>query len=188
MLGNLLIRQIRGELLVGKIVETEAYLASDDAAAHNAAGRTKRNHILFGEPGRSYVYQLRHHHLLNVVTEGEYRPSCVLLRAAEPMRGVEYMRLLRGPHISADTQLMSGPGKLCKAMEIDLALYGIDLTSATSPLTIAQGEGRDFQIEVTTRIGITKAVDKPLRFLIKDNAFVSHPKVRRPRNISTANL
>jgi DNA-3-methyladenine glycosylase len=177
LLGNLLVRQIGNDYLVGKIVETEAYLASGDPAAHNAAGRTKRTEILFGKPGRSYVYQLRHHYLLNVVTEGIDTPSCVLLRALEPVQGVEYMRLARGPKNFADTQLMNGPAKLCQAFAINLSLNGTDLTFATSPLYIARGSGEEFQIETTTRIGITKAVDKPLRFIIKGNPFVSYPNL-----------
>jgi DNA-3-methyladenine glycosylase len=178
LLGNLLIRQIGSDYLIGKIVETEAYLASGDPAAHNAAGKTKRTEILFGEPGRSYVYQLRHHYLLNVVTEGIDTPSCVLLRALEPLQGLEYIRLARGAKIFADTQLMNGPAKLCQAFAINLAQNGMALTSTTSPLYIAQGENDDFQIETTTRIGITKAVDELLRFIIQENPFVSNPSHR----------
>jgi DNA-3-methyladenine glycosylase len=176
LLGKYLIRDLGNELLIGRIVETEAYLGIDDAAAHSSIGRTKRTEILFGEPGRGYIYQLRGHHLLNAVTEGIGIPTCVLIRAAEPIQGIETMRQFRGFKITVDTQLMNGPGKLCKALQINMSHYGIDLTSTNSPLYLAEGGIYDFQIETSTRIGITKATDKPWRFMVKGNPFVSYAR------------
>lgn len=162
-------------LYVGKIVETEAYMGAGDPAAHSAAGRTKRTAILFGEPGRAYVYQMRHHYLLNVVTEPVDTPTCVLLRALEPVQGGE-PRHQTGRKPVKRTHWMNGPAKLCRALDIDLTHYGADLTSAASPLFIAHdaaGVAEPFEIETSPRIGISKAVDKPYRFTIKGSPYLS---------------
>ncbi len=176
LLGMLLVRRIGDDLRVGRIVETEGYLGETDPAAHSAAGRTKRTQILYGEAGRAYVYQLRHHYLLNVVTEEVNQPTCVLFRALEPVQGFDFMDqtgLETGLKAVKPTHLMNGPAKLCRVLQIDLSLYGVDLTAAESPLYIAQGDADGIEIEVSTRIGITKAVDRPLRFTIKGSPYLS---------------
>lgn len=173
LLGKLLVRQIGEQVLIGKIVESEAYLGSYDPAAHAAVGRTKRTEILFGEPGRAYIFQLRGHHCVNATTEEAGNPACVLIRALEPLLGREYMWQLRGSKITKETNLTNGPGRLCQAFEINMSHYGVDLTTLNSPLYIAWGNSDHFEIEVTSRIGITKAADKPFRFTIKNNPFVS---------------
>lgn len=173
LLGKLLIRHFADGLFVGKIVETEAYLGKDDAAAHSAKGRTKRTEILFGMAGRAYVYQLRHHFLLNVVTEKIDIPTCVLFRALEPIQGIEYTRKTREVGAVKETKLLNGPAKLCRVLEINLSHYGLDLSSTDAPFYIAAGDNNPFEIETTTRIGISKAADYPLRFTIKGNPFVS---------------
>ncbi|MEQ1885132.1 MAG: DNA-3-methyladenine glycosylase [Bryobacteraceae bacterium] len=143
----------------GRIVETEAYLAEGDAAAHSAAGLTPRTRVIFGPPGHAYIYlNYGIHHCLNIVAEPEGIAGCVLIRALEPVGAL--------PHTS------NGPGKLTRAMGIDLRHYGADLTNG--PLTVrAAPELRRSDILVTPRIGITKAAGLPLRYLIAGNAFVS---------------
>lgn len=173
LLGKILVRQLYGEIVTGKIVETEAYLGVGDAAAHSAIGKTKRTYLLFDEPGRAYVYQLRAYYLLNVVTEEVGMPSCVLLRALEPVHGIEYIRHVSGLYSQKERKLMNGPGKLCRALQINLSHYGIDLTSEKSPFYIAEGSNEPFEIETSARIGITKAVEMPYRYTIKGSRFVS---------------
>jgi DNA-3-methyladenine glycosylase len=173
LLGKFLVRHIDDEVLIGKIVETEAYLGVDDPAAHSFIGRTKRTRILFEEAGRAYVFQLRAYYLLNVVTEAVDTPTCVLLRALEPIQGAESIRQTLGSPSLKETQLMNGPGKLCRALQINMSHYGTDFTSIDSPFYITEGENGNFQIEATTRIGISKAADKPYRFTIKGNRFTS---------------
>ncbi|MCC6455034.1 MAG: DNA-3-methyladenine glycosylase [Caldilineaceae bacterium] len=173
LLGKFLIRHFADGLFVGKIVETEAYLGTNDAAAHSAVGRTKRTQILFGEPGRAYVYQLRNYYLLNAVTEGIDTPTCVLFRALEPMQGIDLICKPDNLRATKETHLLNGPGKLCRALEINLSHYGMDLSCADSPFYIANGPQDHFEIEATTRIGISKAVEPLLRFTIKGNPYLS---------------
>jgi DNA-3-methyladenine glycosylase len=173
LLGNFLVRRIDNETLIGRIVETEAYLGKGDAAAHSASGITKRTTILFGAAGHAYVYQLRAHHLLNAVTEEAGMPSCVLFRALEPVQGTGYIRRRLNTLAIKETQLLNGPGKLCRAMQINLSHYGVDLTSVDSPLYIVSGSNEPFEIETSTRIGITKAAEMPYRFTIKGSRFTS---------------
>jgi DNA-3-methyladenine glycosylase len=177
LLGKILVRQIDGITLAGRIVETEAYLGADDAAAHSARGKTKRNSILFERAGLAYVYQLRAYFLLNVTTETEGIPTCVLFRALEPLDGTESIRQTLGPLARHDAQLMNGPGKLCRALQINLAHYGVDFTSNRSPFYIISGANEsaneNIEIEVSTRIGITKAADLPYRYTVKGSASLS---------------
>ena len=175
LLGKLLVRRIGETLIASKVVETEAYLGVADAAAHSSRGMTARTRILFGPPGYAYVYQLRAYHLLNVVTEPPDTPTCVLFRALEPIHGIEAVRANLSLSSHKETELMNGPGKLCRALHINLSHYGADLTSTTSPLFTAEGSNAPIEIETSTRIGITKAVELPYRFTIKGNRFTSRP-------------
>jgi DNA-3-methyladenine glycosylase len=156
LLGAWLVRRMPGgETLAGRVVETEAYL-QDDEAMHAYRRRTPRNAPMFGAPGTSYVYFIYGaHHCLNVVTEPEGVASAVLIRGLE---GV------------ADA---NGPGKLCRALALDLSHNGLDLTSKNSPLWIARGEELRAPIVTTTRIGLTRAVDKPWRFYVLGSPGVS---------------
>jgi DNA-3-methyladenine glycosylase len=157
-------RDLLGKLLVhgetsGIIVETEAYLGLGDLAAHSAAGITPRTRVIFGEPGHAYVYlNYGIHECLNIVAEPEGAAGCVLIRALTPVDGIELMRLRR----KGARDLTGGPGKLTQALGITRLLNGADVTVA--PLTI-HDVGVDPQIEITTRIGITKSPELPLRFL-----------------------
>lgn len=162
----------------GRIVETEAYLGEHDAACHAAAGRTDRTHWLYGPPGTAYVYFIYGMYwCFNAVTRAEGQPSAVLVRAIEPLEGVELMRARRG-HPRREQDLTNGPGKLCLALGITGEMNGFRLYD--SPLEIVRGEAvPDDQVEVTPRIGITRAASWPLRWFVRGNPYVSKaPAVR----------
>lgn len=153
---------VHGET-AGMIVETEAYLGADDLAAHSSRGRTKRTEIIFGRPGRAYVYFIYGmYECLNVVADKDGVPGCVLIRALEPVAGVQLMRERR--HWSGkEERIANGPGKLTKALNIDRRLYGADLTAGE--LTVRRWKCRpEFPVAVGPRIGITQCVDWPLRY------------------------
>jgi DNA-3-methyladenine glycosylase len=155
----------------GRIVETEAYLGEHDLACHAAAGLTARTRWLYGAPGTAYVYFIYGvHWCFNAVTRAVGSPSAVLVRALEPLEGVELMRERRG--VAQDRDLTNGPGKLCEALAITGALNGLPLTE--SPIEILRGEPvPDARVLVTPRIGITKSAEWPLRWLVRDNPYAS---------------
>ncbi len=171
LLGKILVRPYAGEWLAGMIVETEAYLGERDPASHAYRGRTPRTELMYGPPGFSYVYLIYGmYYCLNFVTEPAGKAAAVLIRALEPVAGLSTMQRLR--RTNRVEQLTSGPGKLCQAMAIDFRLNGVDLTG--DQLFVVEGEYfTDDQIIQTTRIGIRSATDKPWRFYIKGNPFVS---------------
>jgi DNA-3-methyladenine glycosylase len=153
------------------IVETEAYLGGDDLASHSAAGITDRTKVIFGPPGHAYVYlSYGIHECLNIVVEPKGIAGCVLIRALEPLTGLETMRLRRS-RATNDRDLASGPGKLTRALAITRAHNGIDLTRGS--LVVRTATPSPFEIAVSPRIGITKCADRPLRFTIAGNRFVS---------------
>ena len=160
----------------GIIVETEAYLGEHDLACHAAAGRTARTEALYGPPGTSYVYFIYGMYwCFNAVTRAEGLPSAVLVRALEPLDGISLMHKRR-PRIKSDVDLTNGPGKLCTALGLAGSMSGKSLQR--QPLVIRQGEPvSDEIVEVTTRIGITRSADWPLRWIVKGNRFVSKGKV-----------
>lgn len=172
LLGHILVHETAEGTSAGVIVETEAYLGENDQAAHSFKNRrTKRTEIMFGPPGHAYIYQMHTHHLVNVVSGEEGTPHAVLIRALEPVAGIDLM-LQRRP-VDKCTNLTSGPGKLTKAMGITKADYG--RTLLVPPLFIAEGE-KPSTIETGTRIGIDnsgEAKDYPYRFWVKDNPYVS---------------
>lgn len=170
LLGCLLIREIDGQKLVGRIVETEAYHQSD-AASHSYKGRTPRVDVMFGPAGFAYVYfTYGMHYCMNVVTGPEGEGSAVLIRALEPLEGLDVMAQNR--HGAALQQLTSGPAKLCQALQIDKTFNGHDLRVSPLILQIEPPVG-DKEIVQATRIGISQEVDRPWRFYIRGNAFVS---------------
>jgi DNA-3-methyladenine glycosylase len=153
LLGKYLVRNLGQDLVIGKIVEVEAYLPFVDPAAHSYKGKTKRTESLFGMPGFSYVYSIHGKHCLDVVTNDVDIPGSVLIRALEPMIGIETMKRLRSKSDIKD--LTSGPGKLCQAMAITRELNNIDLLQKDSVLKIAALSGKDeiANIAKSTRIG-----------------------------------
>jgi DNA-3-methyladenine glycosylase len=184
LLGKVLVRRSEMQHLAGRIVETEAYLGENDPAAHAAAGNTARTSVLFGPPGHAYVYFIYgNHYCLNVSCEREGKAGGVLIRALEPMWGMEEMAKARHVQLlvpSDCVRLTSGPGRLAEAFGITRARdNSCDLTTRDSSLWIADDGCRPGRIRVTPRIGITKAADHPLRFVIADNPFVSGPRASR---------
>ncbi len=176
LLGKLLIRKLRKKILVGRIVEVEAYLGNADPAAHAYAGMTARNAVLFGPAGHAYVYFIYGmYYCLNFSCEPKGMAGCVLLRAIEPISGLEEMaRLRRVPLKGAPGRLTGGPGKLCQALDITRsAINGVDVTQPDSPLQVADDGLDPREIVATPRIGIRKAADLPLRFLLKGHHCVS---------------
>jgi DNA-3-methyladenine glycosylase len=162
----------------GTIVETESY-ERDDPACHAYVGLTPRTEVLFGPPGRAYVYlSYGIHALLNAVAEPEGKAAAVLIRALEPTTGLDAMRKRRGPRPERD--LCSGPGKLTEALGIDLSENGADLTS--DPFLLLP-PSEDWKGEIVTgpRIGITKATERPWRFCAAGNPHISKPIVPTPR-------
>jgi DNA-3-methyladenine glycosylase len=181
LLGKVLVRREKNKLLAARIVEVEAYLGKGDPAAHSFAGRTPRNAVLFGPPGLAYVYFIYgNHYCLNVSCLPDGVAGGILFRAAEPLVGIEPMALARGVSIDSPRdlrKLTSGPGRLAEAFDITRERdNGKDLTSARSDLFIADDGYRVRRILATPRIGITKAAERPLRYVIAGNEFVSGPK------------
>lgn len=180
LLGTLLVSDLPQGKCVGRIVETESYLYNDPAA-HAYRGITPRNRVLFGKSGFSYVYFIYGmYYCINVSSAREGIGEAVLIRALEPVGGIELMQQRR--HVTDPYHLTSGPGKLAQALGINLALNGIDLTK-NGPLHILSSGSypkthytpKNFETVVTTRIGIRQAREQPFRFYIKNSPFVSRP-------------
>jgi len=178
LLGKVLVRNDSPARLTARIVEVEAYLGEKDPAAHAAAGRTLRNAVLFGPPGHAYVYFIYgNHYCLNVSCEPEGKAGGVLFRGLEPLSGIEEMARARGVTLRSSADLLKltrGPGRLSEAFGITRSRdNGCDFTSASSSLWIGEDGRHTGRILLTTRIGITKATDRPLRYVVAGNPFVS---------------
>lgn len=176
LLGCYLVHLEGAETTLGRIVETEAYLRND-AAAHSFIGKTTRNSVLFGPAGHAYVYFIYGmHYCVNVVTGEEGNGEAVLFRALEPLRGIPVMERRRG--VDKPRLLCNGPAKLAEALGIDLAFNGLPLFSgplqiwSRDSLASFSGAGEE-EIVQTTRIGITKSTDLPLRFYLRGNRHIS---------------
>jgi DNA-3-methyladenine glycosylase len=176
-------RDLLGKVIVhgptaGAIVETEAYPGGDDLASHSARGLTPRTGVIFGPPGHAYVYFIYGmYDCLNFVCEPEGKAGAVLIRAVEPVAGIEVMRRRR-PAARKLEDLASGPGKLTLALAITRADNGRDVTRG--PLVVREPGGeRKVEIDVTPRIGITHCADRLLRFSIRGSRFVSGPRLNR---------
>ena len=161
--------------MVGRIVEMEAYFGEADAASHAFPGKTARNAVLFGPPGHAYVYFIYGMYFcLNVSCEQEGRAGGVLFRALEPIRGLATMARNRGVDSTRTAVLTSGPGRLCQAFGITRDRdNGVDLTSPKSDLKIQDDGFQASDVLVTPRIGISKDAERPARFLLANNPFVS---------------
>jgi DNA-3-methyladenine glycosylase len=181
LLGKLLIRREGRRLLAGRVVEDEAYLGVEDPAAHAYSGRTPRNSVLFGPPGHAYVYFIYgNHYCLNVSCMPEGHAGCVLLRAMEPVFGLAAMARARGLELTATPRptllrlIASGPGRMSQALGITrLRDNDKDFTAPGSDLWFADDGYRPERIAATPRVGIRKAIEQPLRFVIAGNPFVS---------------
>lgn len=169
LLGKVLVHRTERGIIAGRIVETEAYLR-DDPACHASKGMTRRNAVMFGPPGHAYIYfTYGMHFCFNAVTAPEGVGEAVLVRAVEPLAGIELMKANR--RTDRLTNLANGPGKLCQAFGLDRRHNGLDLTS--SELIIVDDGWTPEEITTTTRIGIRAAADKPWRFYVTGSRFAS---------------
>jgi len=177
LLGHLLIRNTAEGICGGPIVETEAYL-TEDPACHGFGRQTPRNRVMYGPPGRAYVYFIYGNHwCFNTVCQPTGIAEAVLIRAIEPLYGKELMMAARS--VDSEIQLSNGPGKFCQALKIGREIDGADLSSPASPVYIARNPRlKQFLKErsptiTTTRIGIKKAAGLPLRFYLAGSGFIS---------------
>ncbi|WP_342599296.1 DNA-3-methyladenine glycosylase [Psychrobacillus sp. FSL H8-0483] len=172
LIGKYIVHEHTSGLLIGKIVETEAYMGAEDRAAHSFGNRrTKRTEVMFGEPGLIYTYQMHTHTLINVVSGVVGTPNAILIRAVEPIEGLELMKEFRNN--LPTKQWTNGPGKLTKAMAISMEYYG--KCWSEKPLYIAEGE-QVTSISTGPRIGIEnsgEAVHYPYRYWETNNTYVS---------------
>jgi DNA-3-methyladenine glycosylase len=182
LLGHWLVRRTPRGLCGGVIVETEAYL-QNDPSCHAFNGETPRNRAMYGPPGHAYVYFIYgNHHCVNAVCQPAGCGEAVLIRAIEPALGEDVMRALRP--VRSLHELTNGPGKLCAALAIDRQLDGVDLCDASSPLFIVEGPDRKGlvarlgPVTASTRIGISRATDLPLRFCLGGSGFVSRRSMK----------
>src|SRR5438034_7475846 len=169
LLGKVLVRRDGKKLRAARIVEIEAYLGEGDPAAHAACGRTPRNAVLFGPPGHAYVYFIYgNHYCLNVSCLPDGIPGGILFRAVEPIEGIREMSKLRGIAEDSDLRrLTSGPGRLAAAFGITRERdNGKDLTDSRSDLHIADDGSDPPRVLITKRVGITKAANMPLRYIV----------------------
>ncbi|GAB5405347.1 MAG: hypothetical protein Aurels2KO_35780 [Aureliella sp.] len=182
LLGKVLVRRLGGRVRRAIIVETEAYLASGDPASHSYCGPTRRNATMFNGPGMLYVYTIHQQHCMNVVTEPAGSGAAVLLRAAEPIEGIDHMLAARSishdatgePPRALVRRCTQGPGRLCSAFEIDLANDKTDLIASEEIwLEDAPSDLCSFRTQSSRRVGISKGVERRLRFFADGNYFVS---------------
>jgi DNA-3-methyladenine glycosylase len=176
LLGQRVVRELDGRRLSGRIVEVEAYIGEDDQACHARPGLTKRNAPMYGPPGHAYIYLIYGmHHCLNIVTERKGFPAAVLIRALEPLEGIQRMRELRGGRL--DLPLTSGPARLCQAMGIDRRFNATNLCAPDALLFLERDTTVPRDAIVTgPRIGVRGddvAVSVPWRFYLRNNQFVS---------------
>jgi len=191
LLGKILAHRTKDGVIAGRIVEVEAYLGPHndppDPAAHAHRGPTPRNRVLFGPAGHAYVYAIYGRYFcMNVSCEADGLAGCVLIRALEPVAGMEQMAANRGLDSGAPARMLtarmltSGPSRLCQALGLNREAHdGLDLTSARSPLQLMDDEHAEAEALVTVRIGIKHAVDWPLRFVMRGHGCVSGPKRMR---------
>jgi len=173
LLGKYLVRRHSDGSMSGRIVETEAYIGPQDLACHASKGRTARTEVMFGPPGHAYVYFIYgFHNMLNLVTEVKGYPAAVLIRAVEPVSGIDSMKQRR--HCEVVRDLCSGPGKLCQAFAIDRSLNGVDACGKV--LYVEDRREPVPRFLSTPRIGVGYAgewKDKPFRFVVRGSTFVS---------------
>ncbi|HTA76212.1 MAG TPA: DNA-3-methyladenine glycosylase [bacterium] len=171
LVGQILVHETPQGLSSGRIVEVEAYLPKNDPGCHAARGKTPRNAVMFGPPGHAYVYFCYgNHFMFNIVTEKEGVPGAVLIRALEPVKGLDLMVRRRGKFDSHELGLTNGPGKLVQALGINRQHNQIPVFKR--PLCLLAGDRKE-KVGVTTRIGLTEGAELPLRFYLEGNRYVS---------------
>ena len=176
LIGLTLVRRSAAGAVAGRIVEAEAYIGTEDRASHASRGQTRRNAAMFGPPGHAYVYLVYGMHwCLNLVTGPEGLPAAVLLRAVEPLEGIEHMRERR-TKARRDVQLTSGPGRLCQAFAIDGTMDGADLCAPDAELFVEDRGRRARTIVATPRVGVDYAGEwaaRPFRLYEHESPVVS---------------
>lgn len=171
LLGKILVRRVNSEILSGKIVETEAYYGENDPASKAYKGKKKFNAPMFSIVGKTFIYMVHGNWLLNIVAHPKGSVGAVLIRAVEPIQGLETMKKNR--NAKSIYELASGPGKLTKALAITKELNGVDVTRKNSPLIVVEGEKKIFEVCSSRRVGVKFDLPQELRFFIKGNKFVS---------------
>lgn len=171
LLGKILVRKLNSEILSGKIVETEAYYGRNDPASKAYKGRKIFNELMFMDVGKTFIYMVHGNWLLNIVAHSKGGVGAVLIRAIEPLQGIETM--LENRSVKDNSDLTSGPGKLTKALAITKELNGVDVTKKSSQLLVIDGERESIHICSSPRIGVKVDLPQELRFFIKENKFVS---------------
>jgi DNA-3-methyladenine glycosylase len=180
LLGCSLVRVLEGKRLVGRIVETEAYRGARDPASHAYRGMTSRNALMFGKPGRAYVYFVYgFHNCLNVTTEPVGTPGAVLIRAIEPVEGEAEM--MKNRRVGSGAHLTDGPGRLTQALRIDRGMNGEDLVG--SGRLFIEGGSPTAKVASGPRVGVSGGKRYPWRFYLIGNRFVSAQRGTRPRRI-----
>ncbi|MEM3770303.1 MAG: DNA-3-methyladenine glycosylase [Candidatus Bathyarchaeia archaeon] len=173
LLGKKLVRRLNGQKLGGKIVETEAYYGEKDPASKAYKGRKTFNEFMFLDVGKTFIYMVHGNWLLNIVAHPKGGVGAVLIRAVEPLQGIEVMKKNRGTKdIYA---LTSGPGRLTKALKITKEQNGLEVAKAENEIAIFEAAAEEFEICSSHRIGVKKDLPQELRFYIKGNKFVSKP-------------
>ena len=172
LLGKLLARRIEYQLIGGMIVETEAYYGRSDPASRAHQGRKIHNRLMWGEPGRSFIYNVHKYWMFNVVAHKKNETGAILIRAIEPTIGTEVMK--RHRPVSRLVDLTNGPGKLTMALKIDKSLNGMPVTSTEGEIVIIDND-IEFEMQSSHRIGVTRDLEKELRFFIDGNKSVSRP-------------
>jgi len=171
LLGKVLVRRLDPEILSGKIVETEAYYGENDPASKAYKGRKTFNELMFMNVGKAFIYVVHGNWLLNIVAHAKGGVGAVLVRAIEPLQGIETMQKNRNVRIT--NGLTSGPGKLTKALAITKQLNGIDVTNESNQLVVVKGKDENLHICSSRRIGVKTDLPLKLRFFIEGNKFVS---------------
>jgi len=178
LLGKLLVKRSDDGVIIGKIVEDEAYGGRDDPASHAYKGETPRNKVMFGKPGLSYIYFVYgNHYCINATTEREGVPGAILIRAVEIVDGLQLARKNR-PAKSL-VELANGPGKLTKALGITKVHNGLDFTTSTGLFICKPERDESFEVIASKRIGIKAGSEKPWRFYMEGNKFVSRYGAKR---------
>lgn len=189
LLGQMLVRRLPdGTLLKARIVETEAYQGIDDTACHARMGRTERNAVMFGAPGHAYVYLIYGmYDMLNLVCDAEGLPAAVLIRAVEPVLGISSMEQVRG---MKGFGLTNGPGRLCRALQVDRSLSGVLLAEASGLWLEPSGPLLEDQVVCGPRVGIDYAEERhrllPWRFFERESRWVSVPSKSKARSSGTS--
>lgn len=171
LLGKILLRKLDSEVLSVKIVETEAYYGGSDPASRAYRGRKRFNQLMFMDVGKTFIYMVHANWLLNIVAHLKGGVGAVLIRAVEPIEGIETMRNNR--NVKRLRDLTNGPGKLTKALAVTKELNGVDITERDSQIVVIEGGEESFEVCSSHRIGVKVDLPRKLRFFVEGNEFVS---------------